>query len=131
MQWHDCQPRPSLPFLSTNSPSHHMLMALLLQNICSLPGTGNSSFQLCIHPQAGTWLLTQLCLAAHSKVLHSIQQSMCRVYGHAQQMFLQFCHCYSLLPVPANQETLLYFATFLVDAKGLQPGTIISYLYGV
>ena len=34
-------------------------------------------------------------------------------------------------PYPLDQETLLYFATFLADAKGLQHGTIISYLYGV
>ena len=35
------------------------------------------------------------------------------------------------LPIPTDQETLLYFATFLADAKGLQHGTIIGYLYGV
>ena len=46
-------------------------------------------------------------------------------------MFLQFCHCYGLLPIPADQETLLYFATFLADAKGLQHRTITGYLYGV
>ena len=46
-------------------------------------------------------------------------------------MFFQFCHCYGLLPVPANQETLLCFATFLADAKGLQHRTILRYLYGV
>ena len=46
-------------------------------------------------------------------------------------MFLQFCHCYSLLPILVDQETLLYFTTFLANAKGLQHGTIISYLYGM
>ena len=46
-------------------------------------------------------------------------------------MFLHFCHCYDLLPVPADQGTLLYFATFLANAKGLQHRTIIGYLNGV
>ena len=82
-------------------------------------------------PLAGTWPLTQLLLSAHPKALQGIQQSTFKVYGHAKHMFLQFCHCYGLLPIPADQETLLYFATFLADAKGLQPGTIIRYLYGV
>ena len=36
-----------------------------------------------------------------------------------------------LWPVPMDLETLLYFDTFLADAKGLQHGTIIEYLYGV
>ena len=40
-------------------------------------------------------------------------------------------HCYGLLPVPANQETLLCFTTFLADAKVLQKRTILGYLYGV
>ena len=121
---------PSNVWVATLPPCY-ILMALLIQYICSLPGPDNSPFWLGIHPQAGAWLLTQLCLAAHSKVLHGIQQSICRVYGHAQLMFLQFCQCYSLLPIPADQETLLYFATFLVNTKGLQHGTITSYLYGV
>ena len=77
---------------------------------------------------AGTWPLPQLCLSVQSKVLQGIQQSTCKVYGHAQHMFLQFCHYYGLLLVPANQETLLCFATFLADAKGLQHGTILRYL---
>ena len=46
-------------------------------------------------------------------------------------MFLQFCHCYGLLLIPADEEILLYFATFLANAKGHQHGTIISHLYGV
>ena len=79
----------------------------------------------------GSWPLTQLHISAHSKVLWGMQQSTHKVYGHAQHMFLQICHCYGLLPVLADQETLLYFTTFLADAKGLQHGTIISYLYGV
>ena len=54
-----------------------------------------------------------------------------RYYGHAQHMFLHFCHCYSLLTVPINQETLFCFATFLADAKGLQHETILRYLYRV
>ena len=41
------------------------------------------------------------------------------------------CHCYGLLLVPTNQETLLCFTTFLADAKGLQHRTILCYLYGV
>ena len=64
-------------------------------------------------------------------VLQGIQQSTCKVYGHTQHMFLQFFLYYSLLPVPADQETLLCFATFLADAKGLQHGTILRYLYGM
>ena len=36
-----------------------------------------------------------------------------------------------LLLLPANQKTLLCFATFLADAKGLQHRTILRYLYGV
>ena len=82
-------------------------------------------------PGQDVWPLTQLHLSAHSKVLQGIQQSTHKVYRHAQHMFLQFCHCYGLLPILADQETLLYFATFLADAKGLQHGTIIGYLYGV
>ena len=46
-------------------------------------------------------------------------------------MFLQFFHYYSLLMVPADQETYLCFATFLADPKGLQHGMIIRYLYGL
>ena len=42
-----------------------------------------------------------------SKVLQGILQSICKVYGHAQHTFLQFCHYNSLLPVPADQETLV------------------------
>ena len=116
---------PTLPLPTT------CLWTLLIQTICSLPGPRNSSFQLCIHPQAGAWPLTQLCLAAHSKVLHDIQQFTFRGYGHVQHTFFQFCQCYGLLSVPADQETLLYFATFLANVKGLQHGTIIGYLYGV
>ena len=107
------------------------LWTLLIQTTYSLPGPRNSSFQSCIHPQTGTWPLTQLCLSAHSKVWHGVQQSTCRFYGHAQHTFLQFCHCYSLLPIPADQKTLLYFATFLANAKGLKHGTVIGYVYRV
>ena len=97
----------------------------------SLPAPRNSSLQLSIHPLAGTWPLTWLHLSAHSKVIQGVQQSTCKVYRHAQHTFLQFCHCYGFLPVPMDQETLLYFATFLADARGLQHGTIVGYLYGV
>ena len=54
-----------------------------------------------------------------------------KVYGHAQHTFLQFSHCYGLLPASADQETLLCLVTFLADAKGLQRGTILGYQYGV
>ena len=64
-------------------------------------------------------------------MIQGVQQSTCKVYGHAQHTFLQFCHCYGLLSVPADQETLLYFATFLANARVLQHGTIVGYLYGV
>ena len=36
-----------------------------------------------------------------------------------------------MLIIPVDQETLLYFATILADANGLQHGTILKYLYGV
>ena len=85
----------------------------------------------CIHTLADAWPLLQLHLSAHSKVIQGVQQSTCKVYRHAQHIFLQFYHCYGLLPVPTDQETLFYFATFLANAKGLQHGTILSYLYGV
>ena len=110
---------------------HFSLWMSLTQIVYSLPGPRNSSIQPHIHPLAGTWPLTPLHLPAHSKVLQGIQQSTCKVYGHGQHMFIQFCHCYGLLPIPADQETLLYFATFLADVKGLLHGTIFSYLYRV
>ena len=90
-----------------------------------------SKFQSCIHLLAGACLLPQLHLSVQSKLLQGIQQSTCKVCGHAQHTFLQFCHNCGLLPVPANQGTLLCFATFLADAKGLQHGTILRYLYEV
>ena len=92
---------------------------------------GSPKFQPYIHLLAGAWPLPQLHLSVQSKVLQGNQQSTCKVCGHAQHTFFQFCHCYSLLPVPANQETLLCFATFPVDAKGIQHRTILGYLYGV
>ena len=133
--WHDCQPRPTLLHEGANPhslpPCHISLWPSLVQIVYSLTGPGISSFQPHFHTLAGTWPLPQLCLSAHSKVLQGIQQSICKVYGHAQHLFLQFCHCYGILFVPMDQETLLYFATFLADAKGLQYGTIIRYLYRV
>ena len=121
--------RQGLPSQLTPLPC--ILWPSLIQIVYSLTGSRIPSFQrMLLSPGAGVWPLTQLCLSAHSKVLQGIQQSTCKVYGHAQHMFLQFCHCYGLLPIPADQETLLYFATFLVSAKGLQHGTIIGYLYG-
>ena len=78
------------------------------------------------------------CLATHTALPFSTFQGSTgcatvsmKVYRHAQHMFLQFCHWYGLLPILADQETLLYFATFLANAKGLQHGTIIGYLYEV
>ena len=109
----------------------YILWPSLIQIAYSLTGSGIPSFQPCIHPLAGAWPLKQLCHSVHCKVLQGVQQSTCKVYRHAQHMFLQFCHCYGLLPIPADQETLLYFATFLADAKGLHHRTIISYFYGV
>ena len=94
-------------------------------------GPGNSMLWPHICMLAGAWPLLQLHLSWHSKVLQDIQQSTHKVYRHAQHTFLHFCHCYNLLPVPANQETLLYFATFLADAKGLRHSKFLSYLHGV
>ena len=127
----------NLPLLHSNtgpcngSPTATYVMVIIDTDHLSLPGPGNSLLWPSIHPLAAIWPLTWLCLSAHSKVIQGVQQSTCKVYGHAQHTFLQFCHCYGLLPVPVDQETLLYFATFLVDARGLQHGTIVGYLYGV
>ena len=127
----------NLPLLHSNtspcngSPTAMYVMVIIDTDHLSLPGPGNSSLWLSIHPLAGIWPLTWLCLSAHSKVIQGVQQSTCKVYGHAQHTFLQFCHCYGLLPVPVDQETPLYFATFLADARGLQHRTIVGYLYGV
>ena len=104
----------------------HILIDFTDTDLVSPPTSpGNSTLWPCI------CILPQLCLSTHSQVLQGVQQSTYKVYRHAQHTFLQFCHCYSLLPVPTNQETLLYFATFLANAKGLQHGTILSYVYGV
>ena len=107
------------------------VMVIIDTNHLSLPGPGNSSLWPSIHPLAGIWHLTWLHLSAHSKVIQGVQPSTCKVYGYAQHTFLQFCHCYGLLPVPVDQEKLLYFATFLADDRGLQHRTIVDYLYGV
>ena len=93
----------------------------------------SSDFQVpAPHPSSGRHLTTPTALP-----LSAVQGAT----GHpadytqglwaSQHMFLQFCHYYGLLPVPDDQETLLHFATFLADAKGLQHGTIHGYLYGV
>ena len=129
-------PKPP-PFLHSNtgpcngSPTTAYVMVIIDTDRLSLPGPRNSWLWLSIHPLAGIWLLIWLCLFAYSKVIQGVQQSTCKVYGHAQQTFLQFCHYYGLLPVPTDQEMLLYFATFLDDARGLQHGTIVGYVYRV
>ena len=129
-------PGLSLLHLHTNThswfpPAMFSLWTSLIQLVYSLPGPGSSLFWPHTGPLVGTWSLTQLHLSTHSKVLQGIQQSTHKLHGHPQHMFLQLCHCYGLLPTPADQETLLYFATFLADAKGLQHRTITGYLYGV
>ena len=129
-------PKPP-PFLHLNTRHHNgsptAVYAMIINDTdhLSLPGPWNSLLQPSIHPLAGIWPLTWLCLSAHSKVIQGVQLSTCKVYGHAQYTFLQFCHYYGLLPVPADQEMLLYFATFLADARGLQHGAIVGYLYRV
>ena len=134
--WHNQWPKPSpfftqIPALAMGLPLPHHVMVIIDEDHLSLPGPRNSLLQLSIHPLAGIWPLTWLCLSAHSKVIQGVKQSTCKVYGHAQHTFLQFCHCCGLLPVPTDQDTLLYFATFLADPRGLQHGTIVGYLYGV
>ena len=127
----------NLPLLHSNtgphdgSPTTTYVIVNIDTDHLSLPGPRKSSLWLSIHPLAGIWPLTWLCISAHSKVIQGIQQSTYKVYRHAQHAFLQFCHCYGLLPVPMDQETLLYFATLLANARGLQHGTIVGYLYGM
>ena len=106
-------------------------MVIIDTDHLSLPGPRNSSLWPSIHPLAGIWPLTWVHLSAHAKVIQGVQQSTHKVCRHTQHTFLQFCHCYGLLPVPTDQEILLYFATFLANTRGLQHGTIVGYLFGV
>ena len=76
------------------------------------------------HSHSSTSQCSPSCYRASSS-LHA------RSNRHAQDMFLQFCHYYGLLPVSADQDILLCFSTFLAYAKDLQHGTIFGYLYGV
>ena len=95
------------------TPLPHILWLSLIQIVYSLTGSGIPSFQPHFCPLAGAWPLTQLCLSAHSKVLQGMQQSTCKVYGHDQHLFLQFCHCYGLLPTPADQRDTLVLCYLL------------------
>ena len=70
-------------------------------------------------------------MAAQTNVLHNIQLSTQCAYSLGQKSFLQVCQLYGLLSIPANQETLLFFATHLVDVKSLQHRIVLSYLYAV
>ena len=128
-------PKPPLLHSNTSphdgSPTATYVMVIIDTDHPSLPGPRNSSLWPSIHPLASIWPLAWLCLSAHSKVIQGVQQSTCKGYGHAQHTFLQFCHHYGLLPVPADQETLLYFATLLANARGLQHRITVGYLYRV
>ena len=67
----------------TAHPLPHILWPSLIQIVYSLTGSRIPSFQPHFCPLVGAWPLTQLCLSAHSKVLQGMQQSTCKVYGHA------------------------------------------------
>ena len=125
-------PMQVIPASIAVPPSYHSLKDSLM-HIMSLHRyrSWDLQFQPHIHLLAGAWPLPQLHLSVQSKVLQGIQQATCKVYRHAQDMFLQSCHHYGLLQVPTDQETLMCFTTFLADAKGLQHGTIFRYLYRV
>ena len=77
--------------------------------------------------------LSHSSISQHSlMMLQGIQQStnarstcMPSRCSSSSAIAMASCQC------PANQETLLCFATFLADAKCLQHGTILRYLYGV
>ena len=81
-----------------------------------------------------TWQGLGHCLSSASqhswRCCRASSSQLTRVYVHAQDIFLQFCQYYDLLLVPADQETLLCFATFLADAKGLQHRTVLGTCMG-
>lgn len=53
-----------------------------------------------------------------------------RTYSSAQQVYLNFCMQYSLIPVPAQEHQLLWFIAYC-NLKGLSAGSIHVYLSAI
>ena len=65
--------------------------------------------------------------AAQRYFAQSLSSSSARSYGSAQSRYVEFCHCFSLVPYPLNETLLCSFVTFL-DQEGLKHQSIKCYL---
>ena len=71
--------------------------------------------------------ITRLEIQAEQLLNKGVAQSTSRVYASAQQIFLEFCHCLSLMPLPVSESTLIYlFVTELAQTRA--HSTIRTYL---
>lgn len=73
--------------------------------------------------------LTSLEQQARDFMKQGIAASTQRTYSTAEKLFLDFCSRMNLLPLPANERTLILFATELAQAR--EHSSIRVYLSGV
>jgi len=60
----------------------------------------------------------------------SLRLNTRRTYNSAQKRYLEFCHTYKLIPLPANEQVLLLYVAFLYT-QGLTHSTVQVYLAAV
>lgn len=67
---------------------------------------------------------------AHRLVEGGVRKSTAKVYNKAQKDFLEFCHTFSLVPVPVSENTLLLYIANL-NRRGLAGSSMQVYLSAV
>lgn len=67
---------------------------------------------------------------ARSLLRNGVRARTRRVYDSAQKRFLKFCERYGLVPVPATEQTLLLYVSYLF-LEGLKSSSVRVYLSGL
>lgn len=75
--------------------------------------------------------LQQLKQAAGQLIVDGLRSSSQRTYSHGQKLFLTFCGVYGLQALPATEDTLMLFVTYMFTSRHLKHDTIHVYLYSV
>lgn len=75
--------------------------------------------------------LDQLRQAAGELVVSGIRSSSQQTYSYGQNLYCAFCQVYGLRAMPATEDILMMFVTYMFLCKGLKYDTIHVYLYSV
>ena len=73
-------------------------------------------------------VVSQLSQQAAILVSQGLRPSTRQTYSSAEKQYCRFYQNYGLCPIPATEETLLLFVTYLANFRGLKHGSIRVYL---